>query len=116
MTQKLFYHPAVIVHELHPDGVIRRQAFLPNTVRSVGENPLQMKAVAVAPSPFFAVLYILRTEDYTITVQEQEDMSFSTGVINMKAFTEGFMVRRCLFRKFFTHVQGLIQACRGLPR
>jgi len=75
-----------------------------------------MKAVAVAPSPFFAVLYILRTEDYTITVQEQEDMSFSAGVIYMKAFTEGLMVHRCLFRKFFAHIQGLIQACRGLPR
>ena len=34
----------------------------------------------------------------------------------MKAFTENFMVRRCLFRKFFSHAQGLIQACRGLPR
>ena len=43
-------------------------------------------------------------------------MSFSAGVITMKAFIEGFMVHRCLFRKFFTHVQGLIQACRGLPR
>jgi hypothetical protein len=47
MTQKQFFHPAVIVHELHPVGVIRRQAFLPNKVRSVGGNPLQMKAVAV---------------------------------------------------------------------
>jgi hypothetical protein len=47
MTQKLFYHPAVIVHELHPDGIIRRQAFLPNKVTSVGKNPLLMKAVAV---------------------------------------------------------------------
>jgi hypothetical protein len=47
MTQKLFYHPAVIVDVLHPEGVTRRQAFLPNEVRSVGKNPPQMKAVAV---------------------------------------------------------------------
>ncbi len=64
---------------------------------------------------FFAMLYIPRTEDYTITVQEQEDMSFSTGVITMKAFTEGFMIRGCLFSKLLTRAQGLIQACRGLP-
>jgi hypothetical protein len=34
----------------------------------------------------------------------------------MKAFTENFMVRRCLFRKLFTRAQGLIQVCRSLPR
>jgi len=34
----------------------------------------------------------------------------------MKAFTESFMVRRCLVGKLFTHSRGLIHSCRGLPR
>jgi len=34
----------------------------------------------------------------------------------MKAFTESFTVRRCLFSALITHAQGLIQACRSLPR
>jgi Peptidase family M1 domain len=65
---------------------------------------------------FFTVLYILRTGDYTITIQEQEHISVSTGVMVMNAVTESFMLRRCLIWNFFTRAQGPKQTICSLPR